>query len=360
MRTLRAIEAKSDGRARFALLVWAIALIVTGYIGYRFVDVRSLRLPWQAASAPAVMTPPVSPAPAAVAGATTTAPAAAATESGAAAANLAQGNPDAQEQRLRSVEEAVSRLGARVAVQTPDERAWRVAELDYLLRIADHRARLERDGAGAAALLDAASELLATIDDRSLDPVRVAVDASRQALANAPAVDVDAIHDRLTALEHGIEAAPAKLPKYSPAAPPSAEAAHDGLTRLLARLGALFDFRTRNAAQPPPLLRADDERYLRLNLMLIVEKAEVAALLRDDAAYHKSLIELDSAVAEYFEPSDDRVGRIRDEIAQLQRLQLSVPLPDLTGALRSLESRATARATSHGAASNSVATRQAP
>jgi uncharacterized protein HemX len=109
---------------------------------------------------------------------------------------------------------------------------------------------------------------------------------------------------------------------------------------LLARLEALVDFRSRAAAQPPPLLRPDDERYLRLNLMVTVEVAEVAALRRDDAAYHKSLVELDTAVAEYFEPGDDRVVRIRDEIAQLEHVQLTVALPDLSGALRALDAPA--------------------
>ena len=333
----------NGGRARSALLLWLVALAATGYVGYRYVDWGAVRTPWHsahgapsapsksvAAEAPRVQAPE---APTAVAPAEDTAQAAGSTPS----------SLDSAE-RLHRVEDEVARLGADIAARAPDQRAWRLAELDYLLRIADHRARLEHDGAGASAMLDAAADLLGSIDDRALDPVRVAVDASRQTLANAPRVDIDAIHDRLAALRQSVAVAPVKLPKYVPAqATPSPDATHDALSRLLARLGSLVDFRSRDASQPPPLLRADDERYLRLNLMLITEEADVAALRRDDAAYRKSLVELDTAAALYFEPSDDRVARIRDEIAALERLPLAIALPDLSGALHALEASSAGR-----------------
>jgi uncharacterized protein HemX len=346
----------SAGRARGALLLWLVALAVTGYVGYRYVDFGALHsaVPWHAAgeakapphtsgSAAPANAPELAASPATSRASSASSEPAQPSSANDAAATGANDQADI-EQRVARVEGELARLSADLAAHAPADRAWQLAELRYLLRIADHRARLEHDGAGAASLLDVAADLLTSLDDRSLDPVRVAVDASRQALASTPSVDLDALHDRLAALRQSVEVLPVKLPKYAPTVQPSdsAETTHDGLERLLERLRSLVDFRTRDAAEPPPLLRPEDERYLRLNLMLTVEAAEVGALRRDDATYRKSLVELDTAVAQYFEPSDERVVHMRDEIGQLERVQLSVALPDLSGALRALDSRSTA------------------
>lgn len=56
-----------------------------------------------------------------------------------------------------------------------DENAWQLAEVEYLMRIAQHKLILENDFEGAAVTLQAASDRIATTGDMGLLPVRVKI-----------------------------------------------------------------------------------------------------------------------------------------------------------------------------------------
>lgn len=56
-----------------------------------------------------------------------------------------------------------------------DENGWQLAEVEYLMRIAQHKLILENDFEGAAITLQAASDRIATTGDMGLLPVRVKI-----------------------------------------------------------------------------------------------------------------------------------------------------------------------------------------
>ena len=56
-----------------------------------------------------------------------------------------------------------------------DENGWQLAEVEYLMRIAQHKLILENDFEGAAVTLQAASDRIATTGDMGLLPVRVKI-----------------------------------------------------------------------------------------------------------------------------------------------------------------------------------------
>ena len=61
--------------------------------------------------------------------------------------------------------EVTSMLAEAVNQGPPSEREWKLAEVEYLLRIANHRILMERDVVAARDLLSAADAVLNDLDD---------------------------------------------------------------------------------------------------------------------------------------------------------------------------------------------------
>jgi uroporphyrin-3 C-methyltransferase len=74
-----------------------------------------------------------------------------------------------QQQELLAASEKLYELFGR------DESSWKLAEIDYLMRIAQHKLILENDFEGAALALQAASDKIAFTADPGLLPVRVKI-----------------------------------------------------------------------------------------------------------------------------------------------------------------------------------------
>ncbi|MEE4382860.1 MAG: uroporphyrinogen-III C-methyltransferase, partial [Pseudomonadales bacterium] len=124
---------------------------------------------------------------------------------------------EAREASFAELREAFADLSAEVAGTRPvDEPRWRIAEAHYLLRIANQRARMERDPEGARSLLEAADAILAELDDYGLFPVREAIADALAALRARGGVDRVGLYLELEALEAQVDALPAGRPEFSP------------------------------------------------------------------------------------------------------------------------------------------------
>jgi uroporphyrin-3 C-methyltransferase len=244
--------------------------------------------------------------------------------------------------RVAAVESGLARLGEQVAGQRPDARLWQLAELSYLLRMAELRARLAGDRDGALAHLGEAMVLTRSMEAPAFASLEAAIDAATAELARAQSFDAAAAYARLAALRVVLETAPVRLPSFGSApgedTAPAAPAEGAGLLeRVEAELGALFDFRRREETSPRPLLRPDEERYLRMNLALAIEAAQVALLRRDAAVYSTSLAECDALVQRYLDGADARVVDASAELAALRALDPAMRLPDIRHLLDTFE-----------------------
>jgi len=74
-----------------------------------------------------------------------------------------------QQQDLKVASENLFRLFGR------DKNAWQLAEVEYLMRVAQHKLILENDFAGAALTLQAASDKIGLTGDSGMLPVRVQI-----------------------------------------------------------------------------------------------------------------------------------------------------------------------------------------
>ena len=222
----------------------------------------------------------------------------------------------------------------------PDARLWRLAEAEYLLRIAGHRLAMERDASAARALLMRADETLAELGDFAFHEVRALLAEDIAALAVYRGADVQGVFLRLEAMRESLGDLPLRLPEYV-AAPPKAshqpdeeEAAASLWDALVARLGELVRFRRHDPRGMRPLLPPTQADYLEQHLRLSVDRAQLAALRREQALFDASLATMAEWLDAHLDPDNHSVRHLRAEIAALREAQLAAPLVDVSRPLR--------------------------
>jgi len=236
--------------------------------------------------------------------------------------------------------EFAARLDAAAEARTttapvaPAPRDWQVAEVRYLLRMANHRLLLERDSAGAAALLRSADVVLATLDDFALHEVRARLAEEILALESLPALDAEGLFLQLEAIKRDIDRLPLRMPEWVPEpAPPEAPA---GVWQALrTELGRLLRFRQFDGAVQP-LLAPEEAVYLELNLRLMLERAQLAGLRREQTIYAQSIATAAGWVERYLDVETPEVRRVLDGLRALEGVDLAAPLPDVSGSLNAL------------------------
>ena len=218
----------------------------------------------------------------------------------------------------------------------PSEREWKLAEVEYLLRVANHRLLMEQDVATASGLLQAADGILEALDELALHPVRAALADETLALSRSEGADVQGLYLRLDALKRQLESLALARPQYSLPAPVEAPDEPVGLLEAVAaEFRQLLRFR-RTDATVKPLLAPNEAVYLELNLRLMLEQAQLAALKRDQVVFDSSLGSAQEWVRSYLALDDPDVQGALEILADLRQVQIDAPLPDLSASLQAL------------------------
>lgn len=216
----------------------------------------------------------------------------------------------------------------------PSPRQWRLAEAEYLLRIANQRLLMERDAPGAAALLLAADDVLAALDDFALHGARAAIAEERAALLAVRTVDVQGVYLKIEAAKGLLGDLPLRLPEYM--SPPVAEeelgADASMVEHLLARLSGMVRLRNHNAAIRP-LLPPDQAEYLEQRLRLALDRAQLAVLRGDQTIYAASLGAASEHLREFVNLDREPAATVAAEIEALLDVDLDAALPDISRSL---------------------------
>lgn len=237
---------------------------------------------------------------------------------------------------LRAALDAV--VGAEAGPVAAAPGAWRHAEAEYLLRVANRRLLLERDRAGARDLLALADRVLAEGERFAYHDVRALLADEIAALDGMEDVDVQGVFLRIEALKDAIAALPLTLPGYAAssedqdgAAPPRSM-----LQTLGDRLAGLVRFRRHDGEPVRPLLPSRQAQHLELHLRLAFDRAQLAALRYDAVIYRASLDAARNWLERYV---DQRAGASANMAAQIDALltvELQAQLPDISRSLAKL------------------------
>ncbi len=241
------------------------------------------------------------------------------------------------DERLAAADSALTEaLNQITQAAPPSEREWKLAEVEYLLRVANHRLLMEQDVATALGLLQAADGILEALDDLVLHPVRAALADEMLALSRSEGADVQGLYLRLDALKRQLETLALAKPQYRLAEPEEAPSEPSGvLDAVAAEFRQLVRFR-RIDTPAKPLLAPEEAVYLELNLRLMLEQAQLAALKRDQVVFDSSLGSALEWARNYLDLDDPDVQDTLEALADLRQVQLDVPLPDLSASLNAL------------------------
>ncbi len=246
------------------------------------------------------------------------------------------------------------RLLSLTATTTDD---WRLAEVEYLLRLANQRILLSKDGVTALNLLRASDQILLELGDPRLFNVRKAIADDRAALAIVGQQDLEGVFLQLSALSGQIDKLPLLvLPKFTSAKnlalsnsspsdslEPEVAASLSWQQRLTAiGLSTWHELKSmvivqRRGEEIKPLLPPEQQYYLRGNLRLLLSQAQLALLDGRQQIYSDSLTNAVDWIADYFPADESAVQMMTENLEQLSAVQVVLQLPDLSHSLLAIK-----------------------
>ncbi|WP_273150525.1 uroporphyrinogen-III C-methyltransferase [Methylophaga thiooxydans] len=246
------------------------------------------------------------------------------------------------EQKQQQIAEQLSELVAREKLSSADiKRTWALQEIDYLLNIANQRALLAHDIAGARQALEMADEQLEALSDYRLHPLRALIAEDMMALDALADLDIAGMALQLQVAAKRInQLRVAKGPEVtadttSEAAAPANEASwQQAVNDVWQQIRSLVVIRHDQSGESAVLV--PEQRYfLYQNLRLQLESARLALLNADANSYKHSLQTAVSWLERYF--AGDERDAMLNTLNALQQQQIEITIPDISASLNWLK-----------------------
>ncbi len=226
---------------------------------------------------------------------------------------------------------------------------WRMAEVEYLLTVANHRLTLARDRQTAINIFETADSLLEAIADPSLLKVRREIASELTALRAMPTVDIPGLALQVGSLVETVEQLPLMDQKRLAVVSEKRENAasvkwQEIPTVVWNDIKSLVQVR-RHQQPTEPLLAPQQAWFLYQNLQLKLEQARLAVLKQNTAVFAQSLEEVSQWLNRYFEAESAAVSSMQETVRNLRTIELQPTIPDVSGSLRELRSMMNARST---------------
>ena len=221
---------------------------------------------------------------------------------------------------------------------------WLLAEVEYLIRLANQRVLMERDVSGALSLLSSADEIVEQTSGIAAYELRESLAYDIANLKAVSDLDTDGIFLSLSAMASQVPELRRKQPELSPPTQTQVEngEAQNFYQQFLSLVSNIFgrvlnsvDYR-RDGVAITPLLPPKEEYYLRQNLILKFEMAQLALLRNDQPVYHTSLSEAKLWIVKHFVETDPRTVALVTALDQLVEVEVDRSLPNISGSLRAV------------------------
>lgn len=221
---------------------------------------------------------------------------------------------------------------------------WLLAEVEYLIRLANQRVLMERDVSGALSLLSSADEIVEQTSGIAAYELRESLAYDIANLKAVSDLDTDGIFLSLSAMASQVPELRRKQPELSPPTQIQVEngEAQNYYQQFLSLVNNIFgrvlnsvDYR-RDGVAITPLLPPKEEYYLRQNLILKFEMAQLALLRNDQPVYHTSLSEAKLWIVKHFVETDPRTVALVIALDQLVEVEVDRSLPNISGSLRAV------------------------
>jgi uncharacterized protein HemX len=238
------------------------------------------------------------------------------------------------EQRVATLEQSLPELNQRLSVQ---QQEWGLAEVDYLLRTAEHRLQLNRDIPTAIIALEQAREQLTNHTNGEFVDVIGAIDQYIAEISQQKGNGLEPI----SALIASSASLPVALAAPGEVVTNSAPQPLDEGAELMDKMKywgkvVLHDIKSlvtirKSDDRQQPIIGEQQAELLRGQLAIKLESARLAALQHNQALYSTTLAEAKGLLESRFDGTDTAVQGAIATLDVLGAIHVDTPLPSLNG-----------------------------
>jgi uroporphyrin-III C-methyltransferase len=253
-----------------------------------------------------------------------------------------------QETSMRT-DQLYQKLMAFSAVNRTD---WLLEEIEHFIQLAHERLVLTHDARGAVSLLTHADEIASQVTEYGVEGVRTSLQEDMRALGVVAQLDTQGLFIQMTSVIELVEAFTlpdfvAEKPKVE-SAPAilnhSNEASQDFMSARIQHLfSSVYTFITQRLVrvyrvQQPmsPVMPPENQVFLKQNLRLLFEQAQLSLLRAEKERYLWCLSEAFVWVERYFPQSDPKTKEIKSMIQSLKQVNISPEIPPVDRSLESI------------------------
>jgi len=214
---------------------------------------------------------------------------------------------------------------------------WKLAEAEYLLRLASLRLLASQDITSARELLSAVDNILQNQPDSGVFAVREQLAQFQGELSSLPEIDRAGVYLRLAAMREQVTRLVAlPVPVFDPEELSVEEEYEDRLARrtraerVLMRLERYVRVDFQRGKVITPLLDEAELQRVQRTLQLTLEQAQWAALRGESDVYTSSLEQADGMLRQYFELENPQVQAMQSQLESLAEQEVSLSPPDLS------------------------------
>lgn len=236
-----------------------------------------------------------------------------------------QAATDSIQGRLQAAEAAVSGLSTR---ELDAGGELDLAEVDYLLRLANERVKLFADPVAADQALEVADMHLAALDNPMYLGVRQDIAVARRELAAVATPDFLEIAAQLDEIQQKIPALPFQGEVV--VVQEEAGAAGEGWWEKLKGVFSSLVTVRRSSEDENQRISLEDKDFVRQRVWLQLEIAHLALMRRDQAAFRSSLARAQESIESWFDPGNAAYEEVSAGLARLTSAPIEVDVPDIT------------------------------
>ncbi|MGH8034511.1 MAG: uroporphyrinogen-III C-methyltransferase, partial [Lysobacterales bacterium] len=233
--------------------------------------------------------------------------------------------------RLTGAEARLATLSARSMSAAAE---LDLAEIDYLLRLAQERLLLFGDSRTAMQALQIAAQHVQAFDNPLYLGLSSEITLALQNAAQVNAPDYPALYSKLDGLQNLVASMPLK--GSEPVAAPAEQEARGWWARLRSAFAGLVTVRRTTALEDGlPLLA--DQPLIRQQAWLELEVARLAAMRRDQPSWNNTLDRFTAVLDRWFDAAGSARAQAGSLLDVLKSLDVDPELPDIGGPLKALQ-----------------------
>jgi len=233
---------------------------------------------------------------------------------------------DSMQNRLQAAEAAVTGMSTR---ELDAGGELDLAEVDYLLRLANERLKLFADPLAADDALQVADLHLAALDNPMYLGIRQEIAAARRQLSALEMPDYLQLAGRLDDLQATIPGLVFKGDEVVAEAPAAEAEASGWWAKTRSVFASLVT--VRRATEAEGRLSIEDKDFVRQRIWLQIEVAHLALMRRDEAAFSAALDRVEESLSAWFDEDSASFKSVSDEIGSLREIDVEPEVPDITG-----------------------------